>query len=159
MASFAGHYLTSSPSYLLGIILQVFQVICWALSYKFAKCNFEAQSIHETPSPVSPLAASRCKCWVWNRSSECPLYIITLVVPIQNYKLFVLAFQHPWVSYCSYTCVHVFSDILQTINLLPGDGTFCFIPNLFCILSNFMQAMRFLVFRFCSPNNSIYFRR
>ena len=35
-------------------------IICCALSHKFAKCNFEAQSIHETPSPISAEAAS---CW------------------------------------------------------------------------------------------------
>ena len=33
-------------------------IIWWALSYKFAKCNFEAQSIHETPSPISAEDAS-----------------------------------------------------------------------------------------------------
>ena len=37
-------------------------IICCALSHKFAKCNFEAQSIHETPSPISAEAASWCIC-------------------------------------------------------------------------------------------------
>ena len=145
-------------------------IICWALSYKFSKL-FAGHYLTSLPSASLRLNPSTKRLHPFHRwlhrgastefetdhLSACYLSSHWLcqfkIANCSSWSSNIHGFRIVVIPAC------VFSDILQTINLLPGDGTFCFIPNLFCILSNFMQAMRFLIFRFCSPNNSIYFRR
>ena len=87
-------------------------IICCALSHKFAKCNFEAQSIHETPSPISAEAASWCICAQGNPANY--LYAAHIACSMVH------------IAYCTLLHLHAVRSIwwMQTMHNIAQFGYF-----------------------------------
>ena len=116
-------------------------IICCALSHKFAKCNFEAQSIHETPSPISAEAASWCICAQCNPANY--LYAAHIACSMVH------------IAYCTLLHLHAVRSIwwMQTMHNNAQFGYFAIYSIVPCEIALWPIVYQTLHIHWHSPKN------
>ena len=116
-------------------------IICCALSHKFAKCNFEAQSIHETPSPISAEAASWCICAQGNPANY--LYAAHIACSMVH------------IAYCTLLHLHAVRSIwwMQTMHNNAQFGYFAIYSIVPCEIALWPIVYQTLHIHWHSPKN------